>query len=225
MASARPQVVITARVNQYSALASLAFQIVADMTTAIGNFPTPSPALAVITAAADVVVTNIGLWGPVGNRGSHQDLLNLRASCLTLRNLLVEEAAYVQNSVNLADSYPDQAAFIASSGFAVKNSPVPQGLLGAPQNLHQLFQNGVSISTPKLKWAKPLGLTSPNNCKSYNIYRSVAPAPGTYLATVTRTSFIDLTAPAGSNIIYYVKGVNTDGEGAESNILEIATPV
>ena len=101
MASARPQVVITARVSQYSALASLAYQIVADMTIAIANFPTPSPALAAITAAANTVVDNIALWGPVGNRGSHQDLLNLRASCLVLRNLLVEEAAYVQDACSL----------------------------------------------------------------------------------------------------------------------------
>ena len=169
MASARPQVVITARVSQYSALASLAYQIVADMTIAIANFPIPSPALAAITAAANTVVANIALWDPVGNRGSHQDLLNLRASCLDLRNLLVEEEFYVQNTVPLSDSYPDQAAWIASSGFSVKNSPTPQGSLGPPQDFHQLFQNGVSIYTPKLKWKKPLGLTSPNNCKSYTI--------------------------------------------------------
>ena len=232
MASARPQVVITARVSQYSALASLAYQIVADMTIAIANFPTPSPALAAITAAANTVVDNIALWGPVGNRGSHQDLLNLRASCLVLRNLLVEEAAYVQNTVPLTDSYPDQAAWIASSGFSVKNSPTPQGLLGPPQDFHQLFQNGVSIYTPKLKWKKPLGLTSANNCKSYNIYRTVnsvipppVPPPASYLTTVTRTSFIDTTALPGTSYLYIVAGVNTDGTGAYSATLVINTPV
>jgi hypothetical protein len=225
MASTRPQVVIGVRVNQYSALASLAFQVVADMTAAIASFPTPFPTLATITTQATLVESLIAIWGPVGNRGSHSDLLNLRAACLTLRDLLVQEAAYVQNSVDPTLSYPDQAAVIASSGFAVKNSPVPQGILAPPQGLHQLFQAGISPYTPKLKWTKPLDLTSPNNVKSYIVYRSAGvPFPGEPIGFPTRTSFIDTTPLHGIPYSYYVVAVNTDGQSPPSNVLALIIP-
>jgi hypothetical protein len=165
------------------------------------------------------------LWGVVGARGSHNDLLNLRASANALYNLLVAEFNYVQNIVDPTTSYADQDAFITSSGFSTKNSPTPQGVLAQPENFHQMFSPGVSIYTPKLKWKKPLGVTSPNNVKLYKLYRRTGTALPAVIATTTKTSFIDTTAVANTSYSYAASAVNTAGEGPFCPFILINVPL
>ena len=186
------------------------------------------PLLATIQLAITAAEAAIAAWGPVGNRGSHTDLLALRTATNDLYNLLLAEAAYVQNTAQIAEptDYPAQAAIMNSSGFSVKNPPVPQGILGAPQNLHRMFANNITLYTPKLKWKKPIGLNSPNNVKSYQILRNTVNnlLTATVIATSVKTSFIDTTALAATQYWYWVKGINSDGAGAESNVLATSTP-
>ena len=222
---ARPKVKIAIHFTQYQALANFATNIVVQMTAAIALFPIPNPTLASITAAAAALQLDINAWGPVGNRGPHADLLQMRADAWALYTLLIAEANYVQNQIDPTKSYNDQAADIALSGFSSKNSPTPQGLLSAPENLHQMFSPGVNIHFPKLKWKKPLNLTSPGNVKLYHVSRGPAVGPPSFLAATTRTQFIDTTAVKGTAYQYAVQAVNTAGPGAGSNTIQVNVPL
>lgn len=224
---ARPQIKIGVRVTQYDAVRTLGQTVVLSMTGNL-SFPTPSPLLATLQSAVTALSNAIAAWGPAGNRGTHEDLINLRAASFTLRNLLLQEAAYVYNQVDPTADYLTQAAFILSSGFQVKNSPVPQGALGAPQNVHQMFAPNVPIFKFKIKWKKPLGLSSPNNCKSYIIMRSLTDDvnAAVQVGTSTKTSFID-NPPfvSGLTYWYFVAGNNDSSTGVFSSGLGCTLPV
>lgn len=226
---ARPNVKIPVRKTQYQALVTFAQNVVVAMTAAIADFATPNPALATITAAAIACQTAINNWGVVGARGTHNQLMILRSDALTLYNLIVAEAAYVQSIVSFTGgTYADQLALITSSGFSSKNSPSPQGPLQAVENLHQMYAPGVSIYTPKLKWKKPLGLTSPGNVKFYAVFRStVLPVVlgNSRIGTTTKTSFIDKTCVKGSTYAYSVQAWNTNQAGQWSISIPVVIPL
>lgn len=224
----KPSAILAVLKSNYQGLANLGNLVIGNMT-GNANFTTPAPALATLTTSVSDLEAAIAAWGPVGNRGSHAQLLDLRSKALIVYNQLLAEAQYVTNTASLAAAgdYVLMAAIIATSGFGVKNPPVPQGLLGAPQNLHRMFTDNVSLYTPRLKWKKPIGLNSPNNVKSYQILRSPDNniLNASVIATSTKTSFIDVTAPSGADLWYWVKGVNSEGPGAESNVLNTQTAV
>ena len=221
--SLRAKVKIITTANNYNALDLLARNVIANMTANVASFPTPAPTLVALSAQEVILANLITAWGVAGARGSHQDLMNLRAASFSMRNMLVQEAAYVQNLVNPSDTYADQAAFILLSGFAVKNAATPQGVLGAPTNLHQFFSQTISINFNKLKWKKPIGLNSKVNVKSYFIARMVGgpPTMADVIATTTKTSFVDNTAVAGTSYNYYVAGNNDAGIGVWAGPLNI----
>lgn len=222
----KPRVKGIPRVTAYAALVSFANSVFASMT---GNllYPTPDPALASIQTAADNVATAIAAWGPVHARGSHAQLMDLRAKALILRNLLVSLAGYVQNTVVIAGGdYATQASNIVSSGFSVKNAGVPQGVLGEPTDLHQNFKNNISIYKVGLKWKKPVGITSPGNVKNFQIFRGLTSvfADANVIGTSTKTSFIDETTsalPNGSTVYYFVTASNSAGIGAPTAALPV----
>lgn len=224
----KPTTTVNVRKFDYEGLVNLANRVFTSMT-GNANYATPAPTLLALQTATTDVENAISVWGPVGNRGSHADLVDLRSKATTLYNLLLAEAQYVQTTAQVAagNNYPDMAAIILTSGFAVKNPPTPQGLLGAPQNLHRMFSDSVSLYTPKLKWKKPIGLHSPNNVKSYQILRNGMNniLTAVVVGTSTKTDFIDTTAAAGQVYYYWVKGVNSEGAGAESMVLQTSTPV
>lgn len=214
------------RVTAYGLLSSFAAFIIVSLT---GNaaFATPDPAIVALTAAQTALDAAIAAWGPVGARGSHVDLMNLRSAALTMRNLLVQELGYVQSTVVAAGGdYAAQSAMMASSGFGVKNAPVPQGLLGQPENFHQNFRNNISIYFVGLGWKKPLGLTSPGNVKNYQIWRN--PTNNVFndptcvgIGTATRTQFIDRT-PLDTPAWYFITASNDQGLGAPTAGLLVA---
>ena len=224
----KPTTIIGVKISDYAGILNTINRVVASLT---GNaeFTTPSPLLATLTADATALDSAIALWGPVGNRGSHADLVALRAAARTAYDDLLAEAQYVQNTAQIAagTDYVAMAAIIATSGFAIKNAPMPQGILGAPQNLHRFFANNISLYTPKLAWKKPIGLTSPNNVKSYQVFRNTVNniLTATVIGTSSKTSFIDTTALAGTAYWYWTKGINAAGAGTESNVLATSTPV
>lgn len=224
----KPTTILGVKKSNYQGLANLGNLIFVSMTGNV-NFTTPSPTLLALQTDITAVENAIAVWGPVGNRGSHADLVALRTAATTLYNDLLALADYVQNTAQLAagTDYVAMASIISTSGFGIKNPPQPQGLLGAPQNLHRVFKNSISLYTPLLGWKKPIGLTSPNNVKSYQVLRWTTNniLLATVIATSTKTSFLDVTAVAGTHYFYWVKGVNTAGPGAESNVLDTSTPV
>ena len=210
----------------YLAMNELASIVFAEMSFNISNFPVPIPALSTLGTANTTLEGAISTWGPVGNRGSHNDLLNLRAASLAVQSILRQLAAYVQNLVPTASDYATQAAFITSSGFSVKATPSVQGVLAAPTNLHQVFALNVPINKVKLRWKKPIGLNSKGNVKSYQVWRAVQTDPSAFslVATTTKTSFVDLTTAASISYEYYVVGINNQGQGAISSVISVVTP-
>jgi len=224
----KPTAILGVKRSNYQGIANLGNAVHAGIS---GNatYPTPTPALTVLQTDITALEADIATWGPIGNRGSHADLLALRASAAVVYADLLSLAAYVQNTAQIAagNDYTLMASLIGTSGFGIKNPPVPQGILGAPQNLHRFFANNISLYTPKLAWRKPIGLTSPNNVKSYQILRNTVNnlLTATVIATSTKTSYIDTSALAGTAYWYWTKGVNADGPGAESNVLATSTPV
>ena len=139
-----------------------------------------------------------------------------------MRNSLLTEGAYVQSLVDTTTPYADQATFILLSGFSVKNLPMPQGVIGAPTGLVRRMSDAISEDNIMIDWIKPTGLTSPNNAKTYNVYRNDGTGY-TNIDQVTRTNYLDAdpTLTHGSVYTYKVAAVNTDGEGAFSNELTV----
>ncbi|MFI5159451.1 MAG: hypothetical protein ACHQF4_11335 [Sphingobacteriales bacterium] len=211
---------------KYQALYDYTANVTALLLLNIASFPTPLPSLATTNGLNATLLADIAAWGAVGARGSHAQLLSLRQSAQAVYNALVQLANYVQNTVDPTTTYAAQAAFIALSGFGVKNPPVPQGPLAAVQALHQLIQPRVSQYSPKLKWKRPIGVTSPGNVKAYQIYRGATAVFGAsqLIATSTKTSFVDQSAAPGASYYYFVLGINTAGKGAPSAGLPISVP-
>lgn len=217
---AAAKVKLGVRWNQFQLLIDLCRNVVTHMT-GNPNFATPTPTLASVTTQTDATEVALNAWGPEGNRGSHADYVALVAAAQALYNLISAEASYVQTT---SGGDPD---IIMSSGFSIKNAGSPQGPLGVPQDIQQMFSNTISIYTPKLKWKKPIGLTSPNNVKSYEIFRSGTPVftNAVLLDSVTKTSFVDTTAAHGNVYYYFVRGINAAGAGAETAALFVSTPL
>lgn len=222
----RPKVKIAVKRTDYNGILSLSASVQAGLTTNITLFPLPSPPVATLLLDATTLSTAIAAWGTVHNRGTHAQYLAMRNAANVVYNDLVAEAAYVQSVIDPTESYVDQATDISLSGFSVKNSPAPQGRLAAPENVHQMFSPGVSIYTPKIKFKKPLGLTSPGNVKLYTIFRGLLTTHPIAIATTTKTSFIDTTPlTIGTVYKYQVAAVNTNGIGALSTELHITVPL
>ena len=207
--------------SDFNGIAALASTVIAALTIQAGSFPIPNPSIATLTADWTALNQAILFWGPVGNRGSHAQYLTLIAASTAMRNDLIQEAAYVQSLVDLTQTYATQAAFIALSGFSVKNLAVPQGLLQAPQDLVREMSNSISEDNIMLNWKKPLGLTSPNNVKSYAITIGGTQQP----FIITKTKFlldgVNYALNHGSIYEFTVIAFNDDGPGAPSATLTI----
>lgn len=100
----------------------------AHVVALTGNltFPTPVPALALITAACDALeAAEIA----VTNNGGRQDTLLRNQRLAELKELLKELAGYVQA---VSGGSPEK---IASAAFTTRKLPKPAGVLPAPGNL------------------------------------------------------------------------------------------
>ena len=209
--------------SDFNGISVLIANVIAGLTFNPGDFPAPNPSLANLNADYNALTAAITAWGPVHNRGSHTDWLNLVAAADTARNDLLLEADYVNNLVDPLQPYATQVAFIVTSGFGVKNLPTPQGSLGQIQNFHRHMSDAIPDSDVCLKWKKPLGLTSPNNVKGYKIFK--ANLLGTFTQTFisTKTQFTD-SPGLGQVFLYTVWAFNDAGLGVASPTLTIGTP-
>lgn len=225
---AKPSATVNQKRTAYQDLANLGNIVFLAMSGNI-NFATPSPSMAQLQLDITDLEDAIAAWGPLHNRGSHLDLLTVRAAALTVYNDLIAEAAYVTNAAAIAagSDYALMATIIASSGLGVKNSPTPQGPLAPVQDFHQMISAIISIWTPKLKWLKPTLLQSPNNVKYYIIFRGDTNdfSQSVQIGTSTKTSFIDLNAAHAHHYYYWVAPFNAAGMGAVSPALSVSTPI
>lgn len=133
----------------YTALANYGGAVYAAMLAAAATFPTPPIALATFLTDLTNYGTLITLWGPVGARGSHADLINLRAGRKLIENEMRALQAYVNSIAN------GDAVIVALSGFTGTNPHTPIGVLNAPQNFRQLIARNTLPGQAILKWKKP----------------------------------------------------------------------
>jgi len=100
----------------------------AHVTAMSGNlaYPTPTPALALITSACDALEAAEII---VNNNGGRQDILIRNQRLRELKELIKQLAGYVQ-----AASGGDPV-LIASAAFTTRKLPVPTGILPAPGDL------------------------------------------------------------------------------------------
>lgn len=221
-----PVIALNTNATQYAKLVSLGNSVITGLT-GNGNFTTPAVPIATLTTAVDEVTAAIAKWGPVNNRGSHADLMDLKQKALTLHGLLKAEANYVETTAALAagNDYAAMAAIIATSGFEVKASKHHQGMLQAVQGLRFMADATLNRNQVKLAWEQPLGVTSHNNVKSYNVYRSATTnfADAVHLDTVSKSEYIDANN-TGTTVTwsYFVAAIGSAGLGVISGPITVS---
>ncbi len=224
----KPLIAIKLSASNYNGLVNLANRVGDSMSSNL-NFLTPSPTLLSLASAVTAVVNSRTQWGDVHNRGSHIDLLDLRAKSLTLHQLLTAMAEYVQNTAQIAsgNDYVLMTNIIAGSGFSIKGVNTPQGVLEAVENLRRLSSRSLNPIQAKVKFTKPLNVTSKNNVKSYIIYRGTTNVftAAVQIDNIAKTEFID-TNNTGAPVTWYywVVPIGTAGYSAVSTALMISYP-
>ena len=196
--------------------ALLAFaQTVATAMTGNLSYPTPNPTLLVfgtdITSLSDAITA----LGTVHNRGSHAQLMTLRAARLAVENDLRGLQDYCENTT------PNSPDAFVSAGFAVKSTGAPVGILPMVQNFRQFIGRTVPSGAVKLSWKRGLA-TNAGNAKSYKILRSLTADVNAseMVAVVTKTSWTDETAADRPTNFYWVIAVGTAGDGVISDVVQ-----
>src|SRR5205814_8449028 len=106
----------------------LANSVVVALTAAVATYAVPNPALAGVSTDATALSDAITAWGPKGNRGSRLDHINLLVARTQVELDLTMLSEYAMNTT------PYDLAALATTGFALKKTKTPQGILEAPQN-------------------------------------------------------------------------------------------
>ena len=83
----KPIIATRLRLRDYSGYANLGNRIIVSLT-GNANFTTPAVTLLDLQAATTDVEDAIAKWSPLGNRGAHADLLDLRQKTVTLAQLM-----------------------------------------------------------------------------------------------------------------------------------------
>lgn len=222
----KPVISIKLTAVMYAALANLGNRVVVGLT-GNGLFLTPSPTLVALQAAITDVETAIAVWGPPNNRGTRTDLADLRTKARILSDMLKAEAQYVQLTAQALSGldYTTMASNIRTSGFGLANDPSPQGRLEKVQNLHLFISRQVDRNQVKIKWSKPLNVTSKNNVKEYRVLRSDSTdiTTAVEVAIVTRTSFTEFNTSGTVKVwTYWVVAYNAYEAGVVSDPVTVA---
>jgi hypothetical protein len=214
----KPVIVIKVTAKQFKALVLLIQHVIANMTANL-NFLTPSPTLLACQTALDNLIAAITKWGPKGNRGSHQDYVDLKVKAQIALSLLTQLSEYCMTVVDPLTSYATQTTILLSSGFPLKNASMPQGVLQMVQNFRNLISVDLNPDQIKLKWKKPLNVTSQGNVKIYNVYRNTSNVFSTakIIASVPSTTYTD--TPGTGAFYYWVVARNNAGDGVVSNVV------
>lgn len=194
--------------RNFKGLANLAGTVVLKMT---GNvfFTTPVPPLATITTDVTALRTLMALSDFKRNRGSKADINNTIAAAATLRSDLIALFNYVVNTAQTTstDVY-EQAAILASSGFAQRKIRAKVASQQIPRFVQQNNSKKYPPNGLRLKWAKPLGNVKGQPIAGYNIK-----VGGVIVATTTATFHVFAPLLAPGIIAGYIVPFNDRGEG------------
>jgi hypothetical protein len=189
----------------YVQLASLGDVINAGFT-ANPNYTTPVIPLIDYGTALTDLKDAITTWGPKGNHGTHESLLDLRAKRDVLRTMSTQLAEYAESKT------PGDRVALGSVGWPLRQVSHTIGRLEAVQNLHQFISRDISAGEIKLKWNKPLNAVNVK-INGYRIMRSATNsfAQAVFVANTTKTSFIDTNPGSGVNYYWVVPFNSIDG--------------
>ncbi len=217
----KPIIVVKVTAKQFKALVLLIQHVILNMTSNL-NFLVPSPTLLALQSALDDLNAALTLWGPKGHRGGHDAYVSLIAKAVYAHTLITQEADYCMTAVNPTLTFEAQTVILSSSGFTLKNARTPQGILQMVQNFHRFISRAVGLNQVKLKWKKPLNVTSRANVKGYKIYRNSVNifSTATIINSIGITSYID--TPASGSWFYWVVPYNKNGDGIPSTVVFVA---
>jgi len=214
-----PQVVVKTRPTWFDELVSLGNRVIASLTGS-AVYITPAVSLVNLQAAVTAVTDALALWRPLSGHGSHAQYEDLKDKSLTLLNFLKAEANYVQTTAVLAagNDYSLLASLLATSGFAIKGDPVPQGVLNAVTGFRRMLSGSLNPNQVKFGWSRPLDARR-GNVYLYRILRATTTnfADAVEIATSSKTRFIE-TNDTGTvqTYTYWIIPVNNVGNGAAS---------
>lgn len=197
----------------YTGLAGYGGAIYAAMLAAAATFPTPPVLLANFLTDLTNFGTLITLWGPVGARGSHLDLVNLRAGQALIQSDIRQLQAYVNVVAN------GDATLVALAGFTGTNPHTPVGVLNAPQNFRQLITRNTLPGQAILKWKRPTA-SGFGKVPTYLVQAFLA-GNWVQLAISSRTK-ATINNPGGTNNAQIrVLGVNDAGNGTPTAAITV----
>jgi len=221
----KPSIAMKLTPKNYAGVINLGNRVVTALT-GNANFGAPSPTLVNLQAAVTDAETAYAVWSPLGNRGSHASLGDLRNKVLTLFNLLKAEAQYCQNTVLITygSDYDTMQAVLLTSGFDLANVPTPHGVLNPVKDFSEVVSANLNPNQVKFRWRKPLG-ASKDTVYIYRVLRGATTvfANAVEITTTSRTEFIDTNDTAAvQTYTYWIVAVNNAGDGAASGAITVS---
>jgi hypothetical protein len=221
----KPVISIKLSPRNYAGLVNLGNSVV-DGLTANGYFLFPAIPIATLKAATTDVINALAKWGPKKNRGSHEDLADLRLKALILAGMLKSEAQYIQTTAQILAGidHDVMTVIISTSGFGLALAPTPQGILEKVQNLHEFISRKLNKNQVKLRWKRPLNITSRSNVKEYKILRSndTDITHAVEVGISTRTTFTDVNnSHVPMRWTFWVVAYNSRGAGVLSDPITV----
>ncbi len=120
--------------------------------------------------------------------------------------------------------YVLMASIIGTSGYDLKGTGTPQGVLQKVQNFHRFSSRQLAVNQLKLKWKKPLNVTTPSNVQDYKILRSATVdfTTAVEIGATTTTSFVvsNITS-APQTWTFWVVAFNSAGPGVPSDPITV----
>ena len=179
-------------------LVAKAGTVIDQLTANVATFPTPSPAVAVLTTAKDALVRAMG----AAEQRSRSAFNDLRIARKSMKDLIIQEATYVENVAN-----GDEGKII-DGGFEVRKRPVPSPIPGEPDR--------VTVAVGSYTGTVQLSYRS-KDARSYLIFitetdPSLAAAQWTVAGSTTQREFTVEGLASGKAYWFKVSALGTAGE-------------
>ena len=196
--------------TKYQLWLRLANIVFAQLTANVVLYPTPNPALTVLTTQITALQAAIAALGTRNNKGGKAAVLAVRVACDDVANTLRLLLAYVLNTIDPTLPAQVQRANLNDSGFTEANIyskiDVTQFVKFAKQSNTRKFPAALR----RISFKKPLGLIKGGQIQAYNVYDA---ATGNFLFMSTKTNFQMTGGTLGTITSVKVTPFNARGNG------------
>ena len=172
-----------------------------DSMTGNAHFPDPVPAIADITTANDEYIAARS----AAETGDREAVSIKNQKREALEYLLGKLALYVEATAN------DDEAILLSSGFSLKKSPTPVGILSKPENFSAHATEAGMVM---------LRLKAIHGADSYQYEYRIAGDPQWIIRVDSKSSLLLTGLQSGSAYEFRVAGIGTNPERVYSNVLQ-----